>query len=463
MDVAFTYPLLIRRGFSFYPMHREGSGVDRIDVALLGLGTVGTGVYKMLQSNQDVIARRTGLLFEVKHILVRDPNKKRKVDGVQNLLTTRFEEIMATGVDVVMEAMGGVEPARTYIERAIRTRCHVVTANKELIAKHGAELEKLAQEHGVQLLYEASVGGGIPVLGTLQHFLKANRIMRVSGILNGTTNFILTQMGEHQHSFEEVLAEAQRLGYAEADPTADVEGFDAAHKLTILSRLAFGAVVSVNEIARRGITDISPTELELAHRLGYKIKLLAKAEQFGEEGPVALQVGPTLVPLSHPLSGINGVYNAIHIEADTVQDVTLVGQGAGEQPTASAMVEDLCNLFRLPLPRPLSYRRPLVLPVWEEGGARFVFIETKDRLGSDISHQVKERLKRFGTSAVDVAWLPGTERSALAVILRRWNPSLQEKLTEELELEAERVVFRPLLGTPEPVGEEREAKISSAQ
>jgi len=172
--------------------------VDRIDVALLGLGTVGTGVYKMLQSNQDVIARRTGLLFEVKHILVRDPNKKRKVDGVQHLLTTRFEEIMATGVDVVMEAMGGVEPARTYIERAIRTRCHVVTANKELIAKHGAELEKLAREHGVQLLYEASVGGGIPVLGTLQHFLKANRIMRVSGILNGTTNFILTQMGEHQ-------------------------------------------------------------------------------------------------------------------------------------------------------------------------------------------------------------------------------------------------------------------------
>lgn len=154
-----TYPLLIRRGFSFYSVHREGSGVDRIDVALLGLGTVGTGVYKMLQSNQDVIARRTGLLFEVKHILVRNLDKQRKVDGVQPLLTTRFEEILSTGVDVVMEAMGGVEPARTYIERAIRNRCHVVTANKELIAKHGAELEKLAQEHGVQLLFEASVGG----------------------------------------------------------------------------------------------------------------------------------------------------------------------------------------------------------------------------------------------------------------------------------------------------------------
>src|SRR5690606_18856970 len=416
-------------------VHREGSGVDRIDVALLGLGTVGTGVYKMLQSNQDVIARRTGLLFEVKHILVRDPNKKRKVDGVQHLLTTRFEEIMATGVDVVMEAMGGVEPARTYIERAIRTRCHVVTANKELIAKHGAELEKLAREHGVQLLYEASVGGGIPVLGPLQHFLKANRIMRVSGILNGTTNFILTQMGEHQRPFEEVLAEAQRRGYAEADPTADVEGLDAAHKLAILSRLAFGAVVSVDEIARRGITDISPEELELAHRLGYKIKLLAKAEQFGEEGPVALQVGPTLVPLSHPLAGINGVYNAIHVEADTVQDVTLVGQGAGEQPTASAMVEDLCNLFRLPLPRPIPQRRPLVLPVWEEGGARFAFIQTKERLDSDISHQVKERLKRLGAVAVEAAPLSEAGGSALALILRRWDPSLQETLTEALGVE----------------------------
>lgn len=436
--------------------------MDRIDVALLGLGTVGTGVYKMLQSNQDVIARRTGLLFEVKHILVRDPNKKRKVDGVQTLLTTQFDGILETGVDVVMEAMGGVEPARTYIERAIRTRCHVVTANKELIAKHGAELEKLAQEHGVQLLYEASVGGGIPVLGTLQHFLKANRIMRVSGILNGTTNYILTQMGEHRRSFEEVLAEAQRLGYAEADPTADVEGFDAANKLAILSRLAFGAVVSVEEIARRGITDIAPEELELARRLGYKIKLLAKAEQFGEEGPVALQVGPTLVSHSHPLAGINGVYNAIHIEADTVQDVTLVGQGAGEQPTASAMVEDLCNLFRLPLPRPIPQRRPLVLPVWEEGGARFAFIQTKERLDSDISHQVKERLKRLGAVAVEAAPLSEAGGSALALILRRWDPSLQETLTEALGVEAERVVFRPLLGTPESVGEEQEARIGSA-
>jgi homoserine dehydrogenase len=419
--------------------------MKRVNVALLGLGTVGTGTYKMLQSNQDVIARKTGTLFEVRRILVRDLTKKRKVEGVKHLLTTRFEDVLDAGVQVVIEAMGGIEPTRTYVMKAIEAGCHVVTANKELIAKHGVELEQLAREKGVQLLYEASVGGGIPVLGTLQHLLKANRIHKVSGIVNGTCNYILTQMSEYGRSFDSVLAEAQEKGYAEADPTADVEGFDSAHKLAILCRLAFGVDVAVDDIPRKGITDITVAELEIARRLGYSIKLLAQAEQYGEEGPVALQVAPTLVPLSHPLSGVRGVYNAIHVEGDVVQDVTLVGQGAGEQPTGSAVVEDLCNVYRLPALRAASLRRPMILPAGEESGIQFLLIETEEVLAADVADKWKADLLDTGIQVLDALIYPDHGRSHAAFLVRNWEPRLVSVLPVEWEVSIKRIITRPVL------------------
>lgn len=418
--------------------------MKRVGVALLGLGTVGAGVFKALESNRDVIVKRTGLWVEICGILVRDSGKKRGVTGVQTLLTTRFERLLEQQVDVVLEAIGGVEPARTYVEQALLAGCHVVTANKELIAKHGVELERLARKQGVQLLYEASVGGGIPILGTLRHLLKSNRIHRFSAILNGTTNYILTKMESERISFTQALADAQRRGYAEADPTADVDGLDAAYKLAILGRLAFAAEVFPSEISCRGIRHITLSELDLSRLLGYRIKLVALGVQYGEKGPMSLQVGPALLPVSHPLARIEGVHNAVCLEGDVVQDVTLTGQGAGEQPTASAMMEDLCNLFLLPPDRDNSLQAATLLPM-DAGGSRFLYLETREHLGTEHVTALRETLDRIGLAVTDIAvQKEGGKR--LAMILRRWDPSYRAVLLAELGLNVTRVVDRPVWG-----------------
>lgn len=415
--------------------------MKRIGVGLLGLGTVGGGVYKALQSQEDVILKRTETLFEVRSILVKEKQKERSVNGVQSLITTDFDRVLEAGVQVVVEAIGGTEPARTYVERALKAGCHVVTANKELMAKHGVQLERLARSRKVQILYEASVGGGIPVLGTMGHFLKTNRLHRISGILNGTTNYILTRMSREGASFEKVLAEAQQKGYAEADPAADVDGFDAVYKLAILCRLAFETDVPVRQIFREGIRDITPEELELVRKLGYAVKLLATGEQYGEKGPVSLRVGPTLLPLSHPLASVDGVYNAVHLEGDVVGDVTLVGRGAGEKPTAGAVVEDLCNLFRLPPPRlPLS-GDSLLLPAGEAGGSRFICMRLGNREVPD-PEQLCQRLEGIGLEVVDAV----SSRDGVAFILRRWDPSYTSMVMTELGLEKSRIISRPIRG-----------------
>ncbi|MFD1427411.1 homoserine dehydrogenase [Kroppenstedtia sanguinis] len=414
--------------------------MKRIGVGLLGFGTVGGGVYKTLRSQEDVILKRTETLFEVRSILVKEKEKERSIEGVQPLITTDFDRVLESGVEVIVEAIGGTEPARMYVERALEAGCHVVTANKELMAKHGVQLERLARHHQVQILYEASVGGGIPVLGTMGHFLKANRVQRITGILNGTTNYILTRMAREGASFEEVLAEAQQKGYAEADPAADVDGFDAVYKLAILCRLAFETQVSVQQILREGIRDITPEELELAQRLGYVVKLLATGEQYGEKGPVSLGVSPSLLPISHPLAGVEGVYNAIHLEGDVVGDVTLVGRGAGERPTASAVVEDLSNLFRLPSPKlPLS--DSMLLPAGEAGGSRFLFMKLREGEVPE-PEKLRQKLERIGLEVVDVV----SARGGVAFILRRWDPSYTSVVVTELGLELSQIVSRPVQG-----------------
>ncbi|PTX53663.1 homoserine dehydrogenase [Melghirimyces profundicolus] len=430
--------------------------MKRIRVGLLGFGTVGAGVFHALRSQEEIILRRTGAVFDIRSILVQNAAKERPAE-VKPLITTDFRRVLKEEIQVVVEAIGGIEPARTYVEQAIEAGCHIVTANKELVAKHGVELERMARRNGVHFFYEASVGGGIPVLGTLIHFLKSNRIHRVSGILNGTTNYILTRMAEEAAPFEQVLEEARQKGYAEADPSADVDGFDAVYKLVILGRLAFEADISVSDVQREGIRDVTAVELAMARRLGYTVKLLAVGEQYGENGPISLGVEPALLPLPHPLASVNGVYNAIHLEGDMVQDVTLVGQGAGEQPTSSAVVEDLCNLSLLPSPMRSLKTEPLILPAAETGGRRFVCLETREH-GVPEAKTLKSRLESIGLSVEETTVSP---EGGAAFILRRWDPSYPSVLVAELGLDLARISVRRVFGT-EAAAKNRSPEVGTA-
>ena len=418
--------------------------MEQVHVALLGLGTVGKGVWKMLSSNRDFIAKRSGKWFDIKGILIRDLHKDRNLPGVENLLTNQFSDLFKQRIDVVIEAMGGVEPAFTYVKEAIKRGCHVITSNKALIARRGVELSQLAEKHGVQLFFEASVGGGIPALGTLQHFLKVNQIRKVMGIVNGTTNYILTKMEEEKRSFVDVLSEAQEKGYAEADPSADVDGLDAVHKLVILIRLVFRMNVSVEDIFVQGISDVTLSEIELASALGYRIKLIAQAEQFGENGSVTAFVRPTLLPIAHPLSNIQGVYNAVYVESDQVQDLTFVGQGAGEKPTASAVVEDLVNAYRLP-PVYHTYPTKSLLSVDDSAmGENFILIKMNHLLSEKDQVSFIERFKRFG-QVKDWVSEKQAQSTVLALIVkdlaRDWKDQLQAQWKEKINEIKVRPVF----------------------
>ncbi|WP_286884180.1 homoserine dehydrogenase, partial [Aneurinibacillus sp. UBA3580] len=313
-------------------------------IALLGLGTVGSGVMAILHTHAERIRKQTGARFEVVGILVRDLQKPRKIEVNQSLLTTEIEAIWHREPDIVIDAMGGLDPTLGFIEEAIRRKCHVVSANKEMLAAYGRHLHQLAEEQNVSLLYEASVGGGIPILNTLSQQLNANRVTRVFGILNGTTNYILTKMEEEGLSYEEALRQAQDLGFAEADPTADVEGYDAFNKIQIIAHLCFGGHMQALTSERTGITSVRTEEIELYGKLGYRIKLLAAAERRG--AAYGLRVVPTLVPYSHPLAGVKNEFNAVFVTGDVVGDLLFTGKGAGALPTGSAIVEDILNAVR---------------------------------------------------------------------------------------------------------------------
>lgn len=349
-----------------------------VRVGLLGLGTVGSGVVKTIRSQEKKLVDRLGRKVEIVKALVRDVNKERQVEIDRCLLTTDFADILAADVDIVVEVMGGVEPTYGYLRQAIERGCHIVTANKELLAKRGRELIDLANRHEVHLFYEASVAGGIPILSVIRQFLRTNDITAIQGILNGTTNYILTQMEQHQRSYEDVLKEAQDLGYAEMDPTSDVEGFDPLYKLYILSQLVFGESQTLDSIDREGITQLSSTEIQFAKELGYRVKLLARAEK--TQSGVRLSVKPTLLSLGHSLAGIQDAYNAVQLTGNVVGDLMFTGRGAGELPTGSAVVEDLAYLLTQPfIPQPSwgQDREPAVARVVSSGGGKsFVYLET---------------------------------------------------------------------------------------
>ncbi|WP_115025323.1 homoserine dehydrogenase [Synechococcus sp. UW69] len=318
----------------------------KVGVGLLGLGTVGGGVASILQSPGE----RHPLVNELEliRVAVRDLSRPRPVVLDESLLTTDPSAVIQDpAVDVVVEVIGGLEPARSLILQAIAAGKSVVTANKAVIARHGQEIAEAAAAAGVYVLIEAAVGGGIPIIEPLKQSLGGNRINRVSGIINGTTNYILTRMAEEGAAYDAVLKDAQDLGYAEADPAADVDGLDAADKIAILATLAFGGSVERAAVPTEGISGLQGVDVDYANQLGYGVKLLAVAERMAASGdplPLSLRVQPTLVPKDHPLAGVNGVNNAILVEGDPIGRVMFYGPGAGAGPTASAVVADILNI-----------------------------------------------------------------------------------------------------------------------
>ena len=319
--------------------------MDRIYIGLIGFGTVGTGLVKILQEKAKLLEERLGLSIVLKRIADLDVTTDRGIKVNPAILTTKIADVMEDPeIAIVVELIGGLEPARTFILQALEKGKHIVTANKALLAVHGAEIFKAADERGVDIGFEGSVGGGIPILHSLKEGLVANQIQVIFGILNGTSNYILSEMTYRGLQFQEVLKKAQELGYAEADPTLDIEGIDTAHKLSLLLSLAYGIQVRMEDIYTEGISAISPMDIEHAKELGYHIKLLAIAKSDG--GPVEARVHPTLLPADHLLSTVSGPFNAIFINGDAVGSTLFYGAGAGMMPTASAVVSDLVDLCR---------------------------------------------------------------------------------------------------------------------
>lgn len=333
--------------------------MKEIKVGLIGFGTVGTGVVKILQRNSKLIEKRVGARIRIKRIADIDISRDRGVKIDKGILTPKADDILEDPeIDIVTELIGGIEPAKSIILKAIRRKKHIVTANKALLALHGDEIFSEANRFGVDVNFEASVGGGIPIIRSIKEGLVANRIHSIFGILNGTSNYILSKMTDEGKAFKEVLKEAQEKGYAEADPTYDVEGIDAAHKLSILIRLAFGTPIDFKEIFIRGISEITPLDIQFSREFGYRIKLLAIAKI--DRGRLEARVHPTMIPEGHMLSTVDGVFNAIYVKGDAIGPLLFYGQGAGQMPTGSAVVSDVVELSRNILVRLSGRRVPLL-------------------------------------------------------------------------------------------------------
>lgn len=319
--------------------------MKKVKIALLGLGNVGRGVWMILNSNKEEIMKRSGYEVEVAKILVRDISKARGVEVPLELLTTDFNDIINDDeIKIVVEVMGGIEPAREYMIAAMDKKKHIVTANKMLLATGGDELFEKADKECVMFNYEASVAGGIPIINGINESLTANKVERLYGIVNGTTNYILTKMAFDGLDFDDALKEAQEKGYAEADPTSDIEGFDSQYKLAILSSLAFGTKIKIEDVYREGITKIESVDIQYAKEFKRVIKLLAIVKD--NEGRLELRVHPTMIPENHPLANVYDSFNAVLIKGNAVGDLMFYGRGAGDLPTGSAVVSDIVSILR---------------------------------------------------------------------------------------------------------------------
>lgn len=353
----------------------------KIKIGLIGLGTVGSGVFKTLQNFKNV---------EVVKIAVHNKNKKRNIEGLDESIITddAYEVVNNPEIQIVAELVGGINPAFDLIKTAIKNGKHIVTANKELLAKHGEELFNFAEENNKVVLYEAAIAGGIPLIMPIKTILAGNKITKIKAILNGTTNYILTKMDVQGASYTDVLKEAQELGYAEADPTGDVEGFDAAYKITTLATIAFGKRIKIENVYREGITKISPDDMKAANEMGYKIKLIASAE-LNEDSKADVRVHPMLVPKTRTLAHIDYVTNAVSLSGHPVGDVTLSGPGAGEFPTASSVVGDILAIaseidktdYLLPMMRCNHHENAVMMPIEDTRNKYYISITAHNRLG----------------------------------------------------------------------------------
>ncbi|MEO8456617.1 MAG: homoserine dehydrogenase [Chloroflexota bacterium] len=357
---------------------------DRIRVVLLGLGTVGTGVARALIERSDTYARRVGVPIELLKVLVANADKKRDVKLPNGMITDNADEALSTDCDIVIEVIGAEEPAYTYIKRAIDAKRYVVTGNKEVMAKHGAQLLSAATKAGVDILYEASVGGGIPIVSPLKRDLSANDITSLRAIINGTTNYILTRMSRDGTDFAEALKGAQDLGYAEADPTNDIEAHDPVYKLAILGSLAFHTTVRPEDVYREGITKLTPRDFRYADELGYRIKLLAIARK--DANGLSTRVHPTLIAKDQLLANVDGVLNAVQVEGDLTGRVLFQGAGAGSLPTTSAVMADVLDAARSIVlggkPSPWRYTADMaVVPISGLISRHYLRLEVADQPG----------------------------------------------------------------------------------
>jgi homoserine dehydrogenase len=397
---------------------------DVLRVGMLGCGNVGAAVARLLRDHAGDIERRAGARIEIVRVAVRDPSKRRDASPLPNLVTEPDDVVTADDVDVVLELIGGIEPARSLVLRAMEAGKSVVTANKALLSEHGPELFDEAVRRGVDLLYEAAVGGGIPVIRVIREHLAGDRVVRLTAILNGTTNYILTRMTEEGSTLKDAVREAQALGYAEADPTADVGGHDAAAKAAILATIAFDTSIPGSAVHREGIEGVSAEDIAFARRLGYVVKLLAVAERVGDA--VSVRVQPAMLPSAHPLAAVRESFNAVLIEGERVGPLMLYGRGAGGDPTATSVVGDLIELARgrgaagsITMAGHGAHgagvaAMPALLPMDDVEGEYYLLLEVADRPGvlAAIAHA-------FAHHQVSIrqVWQEGHEDEAQLVLI----------------------------------------------
>jgi len=401
--------------------------MEAISIGLLGLGTVGSGVVQIIKNHQDKLIHQVGCPVVIKKILVQDVHKSRPVHVDPNILTSNSDEILFDqDIDVVIEVMGGVHDTKDYLITALRQGKHVVTANKDLMALHGSELLTVASEHGCDLYYEASVAGGIPILRGLVDGLASDRITQMMGIVNGTTNYILTKMSDEGRSYEEVLKEAQELGFAESDPTSDVEGLDAARKMTILATLGFSMHIDLDDVKVSGISNVTEEDLRYGKQLGYTMKLIGFAHRDGEK--VEVSVAPTFLSNNHPLASVQNEYNAVYVYGEAVGETMFYGPGAGSLPTATSIVSDLVGVIknlRLGVNgrSAVSPQYPKKLKENEEKFSKyFLRIHVQDEVG--VFADITAIFAKYGVSFEKILQLPIKKHETSEIVLVTHKASL---------------------------------------
>jgi len=414
-----------------------------IRAGLIGFGTVGTGVLRILKKNRSIIAERVGEAIEVVRVADQDLKRNRGISLNRSILTKNPDEILNDpGIPIVIELIGGIEPAKSFILKAIKNKKHVVTANKALLAEHGAEIFSAAAKAGVEVGFEASVAGGIPIIKAIREGLVGNQILSIYGIINGTSNYILTQMSEKGLGFQEALSLARKKGYAEADPSLDVDGIDAVHKLVILLLFSFGRMVRLKDIYTEGIRNLSSLDIEYAREFGYRVKLLAIARS--HKGKLEARVHPTMVPLSSQLAMVEGAYNAVHISGDASGPLIFSGQGAGMMPAASAVVSDLADIAKsiqmgLTPAGSFAWRAGLVSPIEQISGRYYLRFTVVDKPG--VLAQISRILGMHGISIAQVIQKGQAEGRGVPVVILT-HDSTEKNLQSALKITDKLAVIR---------------------